>query len=423
MPGRDRTAPGSGAAVAEWAWIAAIFLLYLTSFGPGSPVHGPDEIFDQDSVHLVGALADGVRYPWNPQHHLLFHTAAAAADALLPGSRRDPPAAIGLLRWLPALAGLAWLLALRVLLVRAGLGPWRRLVLLTLGGCSMAAWGGFALIETYALAMPFFMLYLVAMHARLAPAAGGGGRILLVAALAGCAWARIELAGLVALTALLLAHPRLRGRRRALAADLAAAALVVVAGLTGLAMLYLDASPRKALRKLAARGDRASLAAAVGRPENLAPGHVLRVGRAAAVYAFLMPAGGAAREADVAGESRVRYFAEPLRNFLGRPWRLAALGAVLVALATAAVGMLRRAAAGDPFAALLAVLWAAGLLFYTWFNPHEPYLWIQPFAALTVAGLARSAAALPRRAWAGLAGIAVLVAVHNAIWFREAFRA
>jgi hypothetical protein len=415
--------PGVVPACLEGVWIACIAAAYLTSFGPSSPAHGPDEIFDQDSPHLVGALAAGTPYPWNPQHHLLFHVIAEDTDALLPGTRDDPASAIRFLRWLPAIAGLGYLIALRLLLAGLGLGPWRRIALLSLGGFAMAAWGGFALIETYALAMPFFMLYLACMRRVLS--AGPIRRrdhAGVIVALAGCAWARLELAGLAGVTLLILLHPGLGARRRALAADLVAAAVLIVAGSVALAMHQLDASPRKAVRKLLARGDRATLAPAIGTTANLGPGHLLRVARAATVYAFLMPAGGAPREEDVPGERRVRYFTEPAARYLDRPLAWPAVAGVLVFLGVTAAWSFARLARGDPFFALLAVLWVAGLLFYAWFNPREPYLWIQPFAALAIAAFAAGSAALPARGWTAVAGLAALIGAHNAIWFRQAFQ-
>jgi len=62
---------------AESLLIALLTLFYLFSFRPdswvsGGPQHN-DEIFGQDSLWIVQSLAEGKPYPWNAQHHMLYH--------------------------------------------------------------------------------------------------------------------------------------------------------------------------------------------------------------------------------------------------------------------------------------------------------------------------------------------------------------
>ena len=102
----------------EGALIAALFLLYLFCFPLASPVHGPFEVFDQDSAYLLESLVRDEPYAWNPQNHLLYHV-------LVELGHRPWKEAFGsglestyrYLKLFTALTGLGFLIALRWLLV------------------------------------------------------------------------------------------------------------------------------------------------------------------------------------------------------------------------------------------------------------------------------------------------------------------
>ena len=105
------------------------------------------------------------RGPWNPQHHLLYHTLVEKGFGLWKlRFGVDSDSAFGYLKLFTALTGLAFLLALRFLFKEFGVPPFRRICFLLLAGLSVSAWFHFTAFETYCLAMPALVLYFVALH-------------------------------------------------------------------------------------------------------------------------------------------------------------------------------------------------------------------------------------------------------------------
>jgi hypothetical protein len=178
------------------------------------------------------------------------------------------------------------------------------------------------------------------------------------------------------------------------------------------------------------RQDRATLAARLARVENLSLNNLIVVGRAISFYSVVMPvrdpgpaqnSPGQSEDPEtlppsqrLSGPSKQQskpVFGEPLRNLLLSPVGLLALGGVTLVLGRAAVLCLVEASAGHAFHLMLAIQWMTGWLFYTWFNPFEPFLWGAEFMPLHIAAFAAVARGIGW--WAATAAVALLVAVHN----------
>ena len=149
-----------------------------------------------------------------------------------------------------------------------------------------------------------------------------------------------------------------------------------------------QANPRLALRRLP-------------HGRNLTPDNLWTVGRAVSLYSLVMPVAAPAPERSFlapptyvlalvyAGRGTypsTTLFLEPARNLAGNALSLLAAGGVMLALGAALVTAAGRARAGDPFHLLLGAQAFTGWIFYTWFNPIEPFLWIAEFLPLTVPG-------------------------------------
>lgn len=427
------------ALIVESVLLLGFFVFYLASFRLSSAVNGPYEVFAQDSVYILRYLERGKRFRWNPQSHLLYHWVVDhgyAAWKLLFGPGME--SVYRYLKLFTALAGVAFLAAMRRLFVELGLGWPQRVVMLALSGVTLAAWFHFAAFETHALALPAFALYLVAL-ARLARGGrrGWGDRLLLVAALLVCGWSRVDLFRFAVATLPILGLPRLRGRRLGLLGDLALVAVLGVAGNALLAMSYLGVPPSRAPLAALARGDRGELQGVLATPANLRPGPLAAVGRAITLYGIVMPveppAAGRGFLAPPTYEVDLQYsgqgvypstglFLEPARNMAGSALSLTALAGVVAALAWGLGHSLARAARGDPFHAGLLLQAASGWLLYTWFNPLEPFLWVAEFVPLWMAMVAAVSRGRGRGLWGALAALAGIVLLHNLFAFYLPFR-
>ena len=398
--------------------IITLSCLYFASFELESPVNGKHEIFDQDSSHIIEAATEGRRYPWNAQHHILYHQLVSATGL---GSGRHVPAESAYLRLklISGAAGLAFLFALRLLLQRMGLDAPRRTIVIALAGVSIGAWASFSIIETYALALPFLVLVLAALWRMIATRkASFADSMLLVAGLIGAMLARIELAGLafwIIGAALLL--PGLAGLRRTLV--ICAVVAGVVAGTATIALVgnYLGVRWKVAVLRILERQERATLASTLMRAQNLVPGYLLRVARAGTVYGFVMPIAGSPSTLDIPGSSQARPFRASLRNMRSQPVPAIALVAALGMLIVAFTRILRQVVRGDPFFLMLTALWIGLWVGYTWFNSHEPYLWIGPFFVLTLVVFADVVRGAERFALAMVSVVVLLIALHNAQTF------
>lgn len=420
--------------------VLGFFFLYLYSFGIQSPVHGPAEVFGNDSVQLLFSLSSGSRYPWSPQNHVLYHVLVEwgyRAWCLVAEPGYD--SAFRYLNLFTALTGLGFLLAFRWLLCELGLGVKRRAIILALTGISVSAWFHFGAFETHALTMPWIALYLVSLL-RLTRSAQPTTRdhALFVGSLVALGCTRVEGIRFALVSVVLLLLPGMRALRRPIARDLGIAVALFFATSAVLAVNYLDrpAASARNLTIMFERWDRPSLDARLRKVENLSPKNVLEVGRAISFYSIVMPIGDAlddpTRElssqeerelgTSVDGGTSGWLFLQPLRNLAAYPISaLALLGLTALLLATA-LRSIPRMARGDTFLIVLASQWLFGWLLYTWFNPFEPFLWALGFLPLTMAVVADVAPGKFRWYWPAAGVLAIAVALHNWQWFYLQFR-
>jgi hypothetical protein len=214
-----------------------------------------------------------------------------------------------------------------------------------------------------------------------------------------------------------------------MAVDLGITMILGAAGCMLLSYAYLGSTDNIAAATLT-RQDRATLAARLARVENLALNNLIVVGRAISFYSVVMPVRDSGPAKNSLGQSEDSetlpssqqlsvpsqqqpkpIFGEPLRNLLLSPTGLLALCGVALVLGRAAVLCPVEASAGHAFHLMVAIQWMTGWLFYTWFNPFEPFLWSAEFMPLYIAAFA--AATRSVRWWAATAIVSVLVAVHN----------
>lgn len=423
MPERPQFPSG----VAEAAVLAGLFVLHLLSFGLGSPVHGPREIFAQDSVFILDSLLSAERYPWNPQSHVLYHLLVEWGYAAWRGVFGDDVDST--FRWLKlftALLGLAFLVALRRVFVELGLPAPRRIVLSILAGASVAVWFHAAAFETHGLALPGIALWLLALvRLRDRATRTRGDRVLLVASLLLCGWARVDLYRFAAASVVLLALPSLRRFRRGLAVDLALVAVLGVAGTGTMIASYLKLPFGEAVARAFVRTERPELEDRVARAENLTPAHLLVVGRAITVYGVLMPVAAgpvdfrapADTTARGAGDTSIALFREPLHRLLGRLPAALALAGLAAVLAIAAAFSAARLRVADPLHVTIAFAFVCGWLLYTLFDPFEPFLWIAEFVPLTLVVVADAWRGRGTGSWVALGAVTALTGLHNLIAF------
>jgi len=62
------------------------------------------------------------------------------------------------------------------------------------------------------------------------------------------------------------------------------------------------------------------------------------------------------------------------------------------------------------------------VVFYTWFHPREPFLWLLECLPLVVVGVAVAMRDRPRLAWAGMVLFSALLLAHNYFAFYVPFR-
>jgi hypothetical protein len=381
----------------------ALACFHALCFRPPSPYHGPKEIFGQDSVYLLRALTNGAPYRYNAPHHILYHALASWLYRLCRSGPPTPAGAFLFLKVFTAAGGLAFLFAFLHLLREIGLRPERRFRLLALAGFSVPVWFNFAAFETHGLPLWAYAVFLAAA-ARLARRRPLGARwlIALAGALAFAILARVDAARLLLLGGALLLAPTLRGRRAALAAALAAALFAGAAGTVLLTGAYTGKGWTGAAAAIGHRQENRGLRPKMKRLGNVA--HLDSMVRAAAVYGVLMPVGR-------------HHFTEPLRKMTARPLPLLALAALLSLWARAIVPLARGLRGGDPFLWTCALGWWGSIVFFTWLDPFEPFLWIlEPlvFALAAWAWLLRGAG---RWTWHLVTAVAILAAAHNVLHF------
>lgn len=367
------------------------------------------EVFDQDSKYIIEALADGKRFQWNPQHHLLYH----ASTEYLYGKLVRPHVRHGLrpvylfLKGFTVLTGAVFLVLLSLLLRETGLGPVPRAVLLLLSGVSVSAWFNFSAFEAHSLGMAGIALYLLALvrwtlHGRF----GLKEQLMLGGSLAFLFLCRLDLARFFAATALLIPFSPFRAQWRRLVAVLAIASLAAGLIYLPLASKYLKVPLRDAPKILLQREDDTERLKSLGTPENFTSANLSRMLLATTVGTVIMPTG--------KGK-----FREPLEGVSRHPSFAAALALYSLLAAYALFTCVRNSV---PLSVCILANWAVGIGLYTWFNPQEPFIWLLEFLPLLALFLGNGLKTGGRAAWGLAAATAFLVLVHNTLFFLLPYR-
>jgi len=397
----------------DWALIALMVAVYAASFRLESAVNGYgeiSEIFDQDSRWVLRSLELGIPYEWNAPNHVLYHWLAEGGFSLWKRAFGGGLAsAYRFLKLFTAATGAGYLVAFRYLCVQQGLGSLQRCLALVLAGLSVGPWFHFAAFETFGLGLPPLVLLLAAVSARLrARDESRWNHAVIVGCLLVGVWSRTDQVRLWGTLGLLLLHPATKGLRRGLALDLVVFAALAPLGFALLLGDYYDLPLGAALGKASERNDFVDFRARYMLLGNLR--YFWRVLRANSIYGVLMPV-----------SEWGSPFGTNVNGFFRRPLSLPALGSVLFLLGHTALQSARKALAGDGYHAFLWASWLGGWVFYTWFNPHEPFLWVAHFAVLFVAALADTWRQERWFTWA-VAAAGLLVAAHNFQYFVLRYR-
>ncbi len=414
--------------------IAALCLLYLMSFDLTSEVNGPYELFQADGVYIIGGLGRQIRYPFNPQNHLLYHVLVDGGYALWSHAFGHSADSIyGFLKLFTALTGLAFLLSSRLLLRAMGLDAVGRAVLLGLIGVSVSAWFNFAAFETHALVLPPLALSLLALH-WLASSQSPPPRthLILIASLLACGLARTDGWRFTALVALLPLVPGFRRHTWPILRDVLVVGLLGVVLTLGLTKVYFSVPWDQTIASVTERRDNPAAAHMFGRLENLSAHNLSTMTRAAGVYAFAMPVRAdnpddvrqyqQRRAKDLGLEGRhIPYFATPLASMRGDLLALVMLVGLAGLLLFTLYECTRKLFYLDPFTVAVALQWGSAWLFFTWWNPFEPFLWTLEFLPLTMVLIAGALKAVRGWAWGLPAVVALLVLVHNTRFFYLTF--
>ncbi len=167
---------------------------------------------------------------------------------------------------------------------------------------------------------------------------------------------------------------------------------------------YFKAPWAKVPAIIVSRQEFAPLKVKLEHVSNLKPPLLWRMIRATSLYTLLMPLG-------------PRNFRAPLTTIKGRPLAMLAFACLLAFWLALLRHWLPGIWRGDAFLLMLMAHWLATLLFFTWFNPHEPFLWLMYFLPLTTIAGAYCFASQGKAYWLLWTLTALLLLAHNAVYF------
>ena len=419
----------------DWLVIAALVFGYYASFELTSEVNGPYELFQADGIYIIGGLGRQEPYPFYPQNHLLYHVLVENGYAFWSGLvGRSADSVYGFLKGFTALTALGFLLGFRLLLRDMGHAAPARALLLLFLGVSVSAWFNFAAFETRSLAMIPVVFCLVAVF-RLASDATprAGTHALLISSLILCGLARTEGWRLTALVLLLPLLPAYRRHARSLLRDVVVVGALGLTLTAGLASFYFSIPWSEVAARLTEGRNTPSEASLFGTFENVTPAHLATMARAVGVYAFAMPV-----RADNPDDITIRrkprvgdpgvygravpFFSTPIASVAGDPLALVTMATLIGFLLLSVWNGAPRLRSLEPFPVAIVALWLSSWVFFTWWNPHSPFLWTFDFLPLTVALIALSLEAKSRWVWGWLLAAVALLLVHNTRFFYLEFR-
>lgn len=391
--------------------LMVVFLccLYFFSFHPSSPVNGPKEVFDQDSRFIIRALERSEPYMWNPDHHILYHLSNEKFFLIVKkiwGNDR-----ITVFYYLKAYTLVTAILfyGLFLYLLKAmGLRSRERLVVIFMMGVSVTAWFNFSAFETHGFAMVFVIGYLVILYRLLNSAQPRIMDYLLLACsiLLG-ALARFEYWLLLVCTLFfVLFIPSLRKHWRPLIVTLFITLLLGMIIYPSMVRFYYKNSLIDAGRVLLSRDDKQkSIQNIIGLCiNNIELSNFKRMFRAISVYSIVMPPG-------------AQGFKGPIGLLFGHPLSIASFIVVMTFFILSAYGFLKRIIAKDHFPVVMLFLFLAFFLIYTFWSPHEPFLWTLEFLPLMMLGFANAVQSCSKRGLFLMMIAIVIVFFNNYTFF------
>jgi len=404
----------------RWELLVVVLtcLLFAFSFKLSSPVHGlystkdfPTEVFDQDSRYIIDALVNGEPFPYNPQHHLLYHVLTEwGYKVLRPHFQHSLETVYLFLKGFTVLTGIAFTIFLSRLLWEMDLRLYHRIMLLLLSGISVTAWFNFTAFETHSLAMAAIALYLL-VFLRLTRL--GQFRlqeeIMLGVSLVFMLLCRLDLARFFVATALLIPFPPYRAHWRRLGLVLAATLLAGGLLCSSLSSVYFKRPLSEVPKTLVQREDRRSLEPVLGTVRNLTAENLSRMTLATTVSTVIMPIG-------------KRRFVEPLDGIGEHGGAMLTVALWAVILLIAVWGTWKNRKNSGALAVCIFMNWGVGLLLYTWFNPHEPFLWLLEFLPFLVVFLGNGLKKSGNNVWVLISIGILFLLIHNVLFFYIPYR-
>ncbi|MCP2499962.1 MAG: hypothetical protein NCA08_00080 [Deltaproteobacteria bacterium] len=401
----------------ELLTVLLMCLMFAFSFKLSSPVHGlhptnafPTEVFEQDSYYIISAMVDGERFRYNPQHHLLYHVLTEwGYNVLRPHTYHSLRKVYLFLKGFTVLTGIAFTILLSRLLWEMDLRLYHRILLLLLSGISVSAWFNFSAFETHSLGMAGIALYLlVILRLTRLGQFQLQEQFMLGVSLVFMLLCRTDLARFFVATALLIPLPRYRAHWRRLVLVLAAALLAGSLLYTSLASVYLD-RPMSEVPKVLFQREDPDLAPILGTVRNLTAENLSRMTLATTVSTVIMPIG-------------KRKFVGPLEGMGEHAGAMLTVALWIVLLLIAGWATWKNRKNSGPLAACILMNWGVGLLLYTWFNPHEPFLWLLEFLPLLVAFMGNGLKKIGNKVWVLISIGILFILIHNIMFFYLPYR-
>jgi hypothetical protein len=219
---------------------------------------------------------------------------------------------------------------------------------------------------------------------------------------------RLDLARFFVATALLIPLPRYRVHWRRLALVLAAALLAGGLLHSSLASVYLE-RPLSEVPKTLFQRDDPDLKSVLGTVRNLTAENLSRMTLATTVNTVIMPIG-------------KRKFVGPLDGIGEHAGAMLTVALWAVIFLIAGWATWKDGKNSGPLAACLLVNWGVGLMLYTWFNPHEPFLWLLEFLPILVVGLGNGLKKSSNNVWVLISIGILFLLIHNILFFFLPYR-
>jgi hypothetical protein len=209
-------------------------------------------------------------------------------------------------------------------------------------------------------------------------------------------------------TALLIPLPSYRAHWRRLGLVLVAALLAGGLLYTSLASVYLNRPLSEVPKTLFQRED-PDLKSVLGTVRNLTAENLSRMTLATTVSTLIMPIGN-------------RRFVGPLDGIDEHAGAMLTVALWVLIFLIAGWATWKNRKNSGPLATCILVNWGVGLLLYTWFNPHEPFLWLLEFLPLLVVFLGNGLKKSGNKVWVLISIGILFLLIHNILFFYLPYR-